>query len=184
MGILLVGLVLFFGVHCFTSLRTRRQLLIDRFGEHPYKLVYSLLAIVGLVLIVWGYSRTTYTALWQAPSWGKSVAPFFMLPALYGVIAANTPSRLKLLTRNPMAWGTLLWATFHLLNNGDLASLLLFGSFAVFSVFNMWSSNQRPAPAPAVPQTVTREAFVMLLTVLLYLALVMFHPVLFGVPVY
>lgn len=184
MVILLIGLLLFFGVHCFSSLRTQRQHLIDRVGELKYKMVYSLLALVGLVLIAWGYSRASYIGLWQAPGWGRSVAPFIMLPALYGVIAANTPSRLKLLTRNPMAWGTLLWATIHLINNGDLASLLLFGSFGVFSVFNMWSTNQRPAPPPIVAQSVGREAFLLLLTVLLYLALVMFHPLLFGVSVF
>lgn len=184
MGILLIGLVLFFGVHCFTSLRVQRQQLIDRVGELRYKMVYSLIAIVGLVLIAWGYSRTSYVALWQAPGWGRSLAPFFMLPALYGVIAANTPSRLKLITRNPMAWGTLLWAAIHLVNNGDLASLLLFGSFAAFSVFNMWSTKQRPLPPSIAPQSFGKEAFLLLLTVLLYLGLVMFHPVLFGVSVF
>jgi uncharacterized membrane protein len=185
MAILIVGLALFFTVHIFSSLRERRQRLIDHLGENRYRLFYSLLAVVGLGLTIWGYSRTAYVDLWQAPAWGKSLAPFFMLPALYGVIAANMPSNLKRVTRSPMAWGVLLWAVIHLLNNGDLASLLLFGSFGVYCIFNIISTSQRPLPQdkPTIVP-VPRELLLLALAVLSYLALVMFHPALFGVSVF
>ena len=183
MTILLAGLLLFFGIHLFPSLRDQRQQLIDRVGINTYKGVFSLLSVAAIALIAWGYSPTDSTHLWQAPAWGRSLAPFFMLPAVYAFVASGAPSNLKRLTLNPLDWSVLLWAVIHLLNNGDLASLLLFGSFGLFALFNMWSSNRRPmVETVAVP--LGKEAVLIGISVLAYIALVMFHPALFGVPVF
>lgn len=183
MAMLVAGLLLFFAVHLFPSLRSQRQRLMDHVGPNRYKMVFSVLSIIGLTLIAWGYSNAGYREIWASPSWGRSLAPFFMLPACYAFVASGTASNLKRFIRSPLAWSVLLWALIHLLNNGDLASALLFGSFALYALFNMWSTRQRPEPE-LVPITARREAMLMCVSVLMYIALLMFHPALFGVAVF
>jgi uncharacterized membrane protein len=183
MAMLVAGLLLFFAVHLFPSLRSRRQRVMDRVGPNRYKIVFSVLSIIGLALIVRGYSSADYSEIWASPSWGRSLSPFFMLPACYAFVASGTASNLKRFTRSPLAWAVLLWALIHLLNNGDLASVLLFGSFALYAVFNMWSTRQRPEPE-LVAIAGRREAMLMCISVLVYITLLIFHPALFGVAVF
>ncbi len=183
MAMLVAGLLLFFAVHLFPSLRSQRQSVMDRVGPNRYKIVFSVLSIIGLALISLGYSSADYSEIWASPSWGRSLSPFFMLPACYAFVASGTGSNLKRFTRSPLAWAVLLWAVIHLLNNGDLASVLLFGSFALYAVFNMWSTRQRPEPK-LEPVTTRREVMLLCISVLMYIALLMFHPALFGVAVF
>lgn len=182
MAMLLAGLALFIGIHMVPSFPAARERLIAQIGSGPYKGLFSLVALAGLALLVLGYARAPYSHLWDAPSWGRSLAPFIMLPAIYCFVASNTPSNIKRLTRNPQSWGVILWGGIHLLNNGDVASLLLFGGLIIFAVITMWSNNRRPAPeAKAIP--VSREAVVIGIAALAYIGLVMFHPAMFGVAV-
>lgn len=182
MAILVTGLVIFLGMHIFPHFQQQRQALIDRIGEGPYKGLFSLVSLAGIALIAWGYSRAEYSHLWAGPAWAKSLAPLFMLPACYAFVASGAPSNLKRLTRNPLDWSILLWASFHLLNNGDVKSLLLFGSFAAYALFNMWSSSRRDREEPQ-PVPWGREVIYIAIGILMYGALVMFHPALFGVAV-
>lgn len=180
MGILVAGLVVFLGVHLFPHFNEKRKDLIGRIGEGPYKGLFSLVSLAGIALIAWGYSLADYQHLWQGPSWARKLGPLFMLPACYCFIASGAPSNLKRLINNPLDWSILLWAAFHLLNNGDVKSLLLFGSFAIYALFNMWSSNRRYREE-AQPVPWGREFVYMAIAMLAYGALVMFHPALFGV---
>ena len=182
MAILVIGLVIFLGMHSFPHFRQQRQALIERIGEGPYKGLFSLVSLAGIALIAWGYSRAGYDHLWAGPEWARSLGPLFMLPACYAFIVAGAPSNLKRLTRNPLDWSILLWAAFHLLNNGDVKSLILFGSFSAYALFNMWSSNRRDQEEPQ-PVPWGREAIYIVIAVVMYGALLRFHQTLFGVAV-
>lgn len=138
-----LGILLFFGLHLVPSLPTVRDRLIARLGPNPYKGVYSLVSLAGLVLIAVGYTRIDYHELWPTPVWASHLA-LTVMPIVFVLwIAAEMKGHIRKITRHPMIIGVLLWSLVHLISNGDRASLYLFGSFALYSVFSIISSSRR-----------------------------------------
>lgn len=153
MAALILGLMLFLGVHSVRIFapdwRTAR---IDRFGEGAWKGGYALLSAVGLALIVWGYgaARTAPVDLWLPPLWTRHLAVLLMWPAFVLLVAAYLPgTRIKARLRHPMLLGVKLWAAAHLLANGRLADLLLFGAFLAWAVLDFRSARERDRVAGA-----------------------------------
>lgn len=148
MAALVLGLVLFLGVHSTRIFaegwRTSRM---ESFGEREYKLLYSLVSIGGFVLIVWGYglARQAPVVLWNAPPvWVRHVAALLTLVAFVLLVAAYVPgNRIKARLRHPMVLGVKVWAFAHLVANNTLADLVLFGSFLVWAVLDFWSVRRR-----------------------------------------
>ncbi len=129
-----LGLFLFLGVHLLRELRLRDPLL-QRLGEKPYKALYTLLALAGLVLIVWGKSRSEFIMLYEPRYELRSFSHFAMLPAFILFTAGNLPaSFIRQATLHPMLLGTAIWGGAHLWANGDLASVVLFGAFTVWAL--------------------------------------------------
>src|SRR5512139_79647 len=115
MGILILGLVLFLGIHTLTTLRPTRAAMIGRLGEGPYKGLYSLVSAVGLVLIVWGFSRyrsAGYIQVWNPPfAIFHPIALFLLWFAFVALVAAyGPPSRIKSILRHPMLVAVKVWA--------------------------------------------------------------------------
>lgn len=137
MLLLIAGLVLFFGAHTFTMCRPARARALERLGEGPYKGLYSLVAISGVVLIVMGFGRAPFVELWTPPAWGRVVAMVLMVPVFVLFVAANVPGNIKARLGNPLLIATKTWAFAHLLANGDLASALLFGTFLAWAVVDL-----------------------------------------------
>ncbi len=134
MGILLAGLILFFAPHLLRELGLRQPVKNRLPSDATYKGLYSLITLVGLGLIVWGKSVSSFQMIWQPIFEWRSLSLMLMIPALVLLVAGNVPlSYLRKYVRNPMLFGVLLWSLSHLWSNGDLASFLLFGSFAVWS---------------------------------------------------
>ncbi len=136
MALLIAGLVSFLGVHSVRiwgeSLRTSAR---ARLGENRWKGLYSLLALGGLVAIVFGYgeARTQPVVLWALPLWSRHLAALLVLFALV-LLAARPGSRITATVRHPMTLGTGIWAAAHLLANGTVADLALFGGFLLWAV--------------------------------------------------
>jgi uncharacterized membrane protein len=160
MALLILGLVIFLGVHAFTMARAARAALIARLGEGPYKGLYALASLIGVVLIAVGFGRyraAGYMEVWDPPVWTRHLALLLMWPAWVMVVAAYLPGRIKRTLKHPMLAGVKLWAFAHLLANGDLGSILLFGSILVWAVLARISAKRRdevrdhagPAAAPA-----------------------------------
>ena len=181
---LITGIIIFFGVHLVPSNPRFRQSLIQGIGELPYKGIFSVLSLVGLVLIVKGFSKVEYITFWNPSASARFIPPVLMAPALILLVAANFNNNIKRIVRHPMLWGVLLWSVSHLLVNGDLASLVLFGSFAMFALFDMWSANQRGATTLSQPVSMKKDVLAGILGLTAYFLLVMFHENLFGVPIY
>ena len=182
------GIAVFFGVHLLPSCRLLREKLIGAIGELPYKGVFAVLSLAGLALIIKGMSEAPYIAVWEPPPSAKMATAIFMVPALVLLVAANFNTNIKRIVRHPMSLGVLLWSLSHLLANGDLAALFLFGGFALFSLYDMRSANRRTA-APAAPDSIkTGSIKVDLLAGVIgmtaYFLLVVFHGSLFGVAVF
>jgi uncharacterized membrane protein len=159
MAPLLLGLVIFLGIHSvriFAEGWRARQ--IARIGEGPWKGLYSLAALVGLVLIVWGYglARAQPVVLWWPPVWTRHLAALLMLPAFVLLIAPYVPgNRVKAKLGHPMLLGTKLWAFAHLASNGTLADVALFGSFLLWAVFTYRAARRRDVDSFARTATPT-----------------------------
>ena len=190
MWILIVGLALFFAVHLVPTFPAVRARLVAITGARPYSALFALASAVGLVLIVLGYGKMQGLGrgnpqLWVPPSWARHVTMLLMLPALILLAAAYIPSRIRTATRHPMLAAVALWAFGHLLVNGDLASVLLFGSFLAYAGYDIVSANQRAAVGPLgrVQGGLVQDFVAIAVGVALY-ALLLFwgHKILTGIP--
>jgi len=190
MGVLLIGLVLFLGAHVFVTLRGPRAAVIARIGEWPYKGLMSLVALVGLVLIGYGfgqYRADDWIELWSPPRWTRYVTEILMWPASIFVVAAYSRGEIWRALKHPMLVGVKTWAVAHLISNGDLGSIVLFGSFLAWAVYDRITLKRRSDPgAPPIPVGGRRNDVIALVVgTLLYLVLgFIFHPIVVGVPVF
>ncbi len=180
---LIIGLVLFFAVHVFSSVRGARQKLIARIGEGPYKGLYALVSVAGFALIVVGMMKARPVELWTPPEWGRFATIWFMPFAFISLIAAYVPGNIRRVTAHPMLWGVTLWSLLHLLANGDLAGLLLFGGFGLYSVHAMSSQSARGAKAATQRRPVIYDVATIAVGLLVYWLLLRYHGALFGVAV-
>ena len=152
MQTLILGLALFLGIHSVRIVaedwRNARRAAM---GEMAWKGVYSLISAAGLGLIVWGYgeARMSPTVLWQVPVWGSHLAALLTLVSFVLLVATYVPGNaIKLRLQHPMILGVKVWALAHLLANGTLADLVLFGSFLLWAVLCFRSARRREnAPA-------------------------------------
>jgi uncharacterized membrane protein len=187
MSLLVLGLVLFLGIHIFTTLRTPRAAVIGRLGEGPYKGLYSLIAAVGLVLIVWGFSRYRsegYIQVWNPPfSIFHPIALVLLWFALVALTATYAPpSRIKSLLRHPMLVAVKAWALSHLLVNGDLGSLLLFGGLLIWAIYDRIAVKRRgDVGAPTVASFGRNDAIVVVIGTIAYVAILWLHDSIIGV---
>ncbi|MGH6610820.1 MAG: NnrU family protein [Burkholderiaceae bacterium] len=147
MTLLVLGLILFLGVHSVRIVADDwRTAQIAQRGPKAWKGLYSVASIVGLVLIVWGYgiARQTPVVLYSPPLWLRHIGSLLTLPAFVLVVAAYVPgTRIKRAVGHPMVIGVKVWAFAHLLANGTVADLVLFGSFLVWAVFDYRAARRR-----------------------------------------
>lgn len=143
MALLILGLVLFIGIHLVSTMTERRAALIGRLGEGGYKGLYSVLAAVGLVLIIYGYARAPYTVVWDPPVWARHATFLLMLPVFPLLIASQLPGRIKTVIPHPMLLAVKLWAVAHLLTKGTAAAMLLYVAFLAWAIFDLISVKKR-----------------------------------------
>src|SRR5438445_7679840 len=132
--VLILGLILFFGVHTLTIQRKLRTQVIAATGEGGYKIGYTLASFAGLALIIWGFAKyraTGWIDVWNPPTALKHISVALMLPAVIMVVASYIRGRIYTTLKHPMLTGIKLWAAADLLANGDLGSIILFGSLLV-----------------------------------------------------
>lgn len=154
MTALIFGLVLFLGMHStrIVAEGARNRFIAAR-GEGAWKGLYSVVSLVGFVLICWGYgqARLEPVILWQPMLWAKHLAGLLVLVALVLLAAAHVPGNgIKARVGHPMVLGVKVWALAHLLANNTLADVLLFGGFLVWAVLDFRSSRQRDQAAGTV----------------------------------
>ena len=188
--VMILGLVLLLGAHTLTTQRELRAGLIASWGEGGYKVGYALVSIAGLALIVWGfahYRATGWIDVWDPPKALKHITVALMLPAVVLVVASYIRGRIYAAVKHPMLSGVKLWAAAHLIANGDLGSIILFGSFLGWAVFDRISLKRRTdAGAPPIPVGGWgNDLIAVAVGIVAYLALAFaFHPVVIGVPVF
>jgi uncharacterized membrane protein len=184
------GLALFFAMHFFSAFRSRTERgLAHRVGRGPYMGLYSLLSLVGLVAMIWGFGEMRpWQPLWSPEQfpWTRHVAMTLMLPAILLIVAAYVPTGyIKKAVGHPMLAAVILWALAHLVANGDLGSVILFGAFLLFAVVDRFVVARRgDRGAAAASPNILGDLMAVAFGGALYAALIFYlHPLLFGVPV-
>ena len=190
LAVLVIGLLVFIGGHSFVTMRPQRAAVIAQVGEGTYKGLLSLLALLGLVLIGYGYARyraAGWIDVWHPPRWTFYVAQLLMWLASICVAAAYIRGDIWRRLKHPMLVGVKTWALAHLVSNGDLGSIVLFGSFLAWAVYDRITLKRRTDPgAPPIPAGGRRNDIIALAVgTILYLLLgLMFHPLVIGIPVF
>jgi uncharacterized membrane protein len=190
MGILVVGLVLFIGAHVFVTFRAQRDAVVARIGEWPYKGVMALVSAAGIILIGYGfgqYRATGWIDVWYPPRWTFYITQILMWPASICVVAAYSRGNIWRKLKHPMLVGVKTWAVAHLISNGDLGSIVLFGSILAWAVYDRITLKRRTDPgAPPIPVGGHRnDTIALVIGTILYLALgLVFHPLVVGIPVF
>ena len=179
MMLLIVGLIIFLGVHLLPTVPDVRASFVERWGANAYKAGFSVLSLIGFAVIVMGYHKMQLhpgknPVLWQSPLWMRHVTIALMLPAMILLVAAYVPCRIRSAVKNPMLLAVKIWALAHLLSNGDVASLLLFGSFLAYAVYDLISVKRRGARGPlgdAKPSGIRNDIIVVAVGAVLYAAM-------------
>ncbi len=177
MVILLLGLVIFFAAHSVSIINEPwRNSMVARMGEWPWKGLYSLVAIAGFLLIVWGYglARADAVILYSPPVWLRYVAMLLLIPVFPLLLAAYLPGRIRTVTKHPMLLATKLWSVAHLLTNGMLADVLLFGGFLAWAVVDRVSMKRRTQrPIPGAPVSKANDIIAVAVGLGLYVGFVL-----------
>ncbi|WP_372748938.1 NnrU family protein [Litorivivens sp.] len=184
MELLLLGLLIWASVHFSIRLAPGvRQTLIDRLGRWPYMGVFSLAMLGGIYCLVLGWKDLGAGAPLYVFDWARPVSLVLMAVAASLFVAANAPTDIKRVMRHPQLTSVVLWSAAHLLSNGDLRSLVLFGGLAIWAVGEMALINltagpwQKPAPFGAGKTVVS-----LVIGLAVFAGLYVAHPWLSGVP--
>jgi uncharacterized membrane protein len=147
MAILILGLALFLGIHSISIVAPKlRESAVNAMGAMPWRGAYSLISAVGFGLILYGFhlARLSPVVLWVPPAWTHYLTVILMLPVFPLVFAAYMPGRIKTAMKHPMLAAVKFWALAHLLSDGMLAGVVLFGAFLVWAVADRISFKRRP----------------------------------------
>ena len=189
MPLLILGLILFLGIHTLSTLRGSRAAVIGRLGEGGYKGLYSIVSAIGLVLIVWGFGRYRsggYIQVWDPPqAIFHPIALLLLWFAFVALAAAYAPpGKIKSVLRHPMLVAVKAWALSHLMVNGDLGSMLLFGGLLAWAVYDRIALKRRgDMGAPPVDGFRMADAIVVVIGTGAYIAMMWLHESLIGVAV-
>jgi uncharacterized membrane protein len=186
MLVLISGIAVFLGAHSFPAFRKTRAGLIERFGLGTYKGVYSVGALIGFVLIVWGFSLYRAEGLipvWTPPEWTRHLAmPLMWLSFVALACGKAPPGKIKGWLRHPTLAAVKAWALAHLLVNGDAGGMLLFGSFLAWAVFDRIAvKNRGDLGAPRLASFTRADAIAIGAGTAAYAAMIFLHPALIGV---
>lgn len=185
MVLLIVGLLVFLGIHSISIFDLPQRNRWAAKSEYGWKAVYSIVSLVGLVLLIKGYGdyRLTAPVLYVSPMWLRHVAALLLLPVFILLLAPYFPSKINEVIKNPQLTAVKLWATAHLLVNGSVADLILFGAFIVWAVADVISLKRRPKRAvPHMRESGSNLVIVLVAGLALYVAFTLWlHAMLIGV---
>ena len=190
LAVLLAGLALFIGGHLFTTMRQSRAAVVARMGSRQYQIVYSLVAAAGIALIAYGfglYRGKGWIDVWYPSEAHRHAALWLMLPALILIVASYIRGTIYRTLRHPMMIGTVVFAIAHLLANGDLGSIVLFGALLAWALADLWTLRRRTDPgAPPMPVGgINNDLIAVVVGAIVYLALALvFPPIVIGVSVF
>jgi uncharacterized membrane protein len=183
MWLLVLGFVLFLGAHLSPGVLGLREQLVGWVGEGRFLGIYIATSVTGMVCIIAGVMIAPFIHLWSPPAWGREAALLLVAAGFILMVALLLPTNLRRLTRHPMLWGMTAWSTGHLLANGDLASLILFGGFGGYALISIWSLTRRGVQKTRTRYPAWQDVMTVTAALGLYAIMLWAHPYLFRVAV-
>lgn len=169
---LVIGLVAFLGIHSISIVAPDwRDRTAKRVGANAWRAIYSIISIAGFILLIWGYgkARQQPVLLYPPPAWSHHATALLMLPVFPLILAAYVPGRIRGAIKHPMIVGVAVWALAHLISNGTLADLLLFGGFLAWAIMDRVSFNWRTArPIHTAPPSKLNDLIAVVTGLMLY----------------
>lgn len=181
MTLLIAGVFVFFAIHMLPAFSLNTALK-EKFGDAKYKIGFSLTALAGLLMIIFGMGRAEFVPLWTPLSFGRDLAIWLMPIVMILLSSADPPNNIRRFVRHPMLIGITLWGAVHLAANGDLASTILFASFLTFSVLDIILVETSGRFKPKEPVPVKFDVMVVAVGLVLYGLIFYFHGWIAGVP--
>jgi len=183
MNLLILGIIIFFSIH-LVPIFPLKNILINRLGKNKYKGLFSLIALVGFLMIIYSYSRTDFYPIWNPLPYSKEIALLLMPISIILLVAANIQTNIKKFIKHPMLIGILIWSFVHLIANGDLRSIILFASFGVYALIDIIFSNKVLTTNNTANYTLTKDIIVVIIGLLVYAIIVYFHQHIDGVVIF
>ncbi len=183
MTILILGLIFFFAIHAIPYAPGLRARLVETMGMAVYQSLFGAASLAAVAVVAIGYADAPRTHLWDAPNFARPLAHTFVPIALIVIAAAYTGSNLNRATAHPVAWGIGLWAAVHVLNNGDLPSLVMFGGLVLYALMIAASERRRGKVRLAERRPYWRDLLAILIGAVAGALIMRFHETLFGVAV-
>ena len=185
MAFLVLGVSLWFFIHIFPSIFIKPRLrLLDLIGLKIYQAIFSILLLTSFAIIIYGWKSTTPLTVYDLSDWGKQLNWILMLVALIFFMSGIHPTNLKRFIRHPMLLGVATWAFGHLLVNGDIRSIILFGGMGAWSLLSIVTINRRDGDwlkPKKVP--IKKDAITISIAIIMYVVLLFAHPYLSGVKI-
>ena len=183
MNLLILGIIIFFSIH-LVPIFPIKNILINRLGENKYKGLFSLIALVGLLIIIYGFSRADFYPIWDPLPYSKEIALALMPISMILLTAANIQTNIKKFSKHPMLIAILIWSFVHLIANGDLRSIILFGSFGIYALIDIFFSKKVLTTNIEVKYTLSKDIMVIIIGLVAYLIIVYYHQFIAGVTIF
>ena len=181
MTLLIIGSIIFFGIHMVPSAPFKANL-VANLGAQKYKMIFSVVSLLGLGLIIYGFSLSHFVPLWEPLPWGRTAAMAAMPLAVIMMCAADMPNNIRRFVRHPMLIGLILWSGTHLAANGDLASTILFLGFGLFALIDLLLVSVGGRYKVKAPVSFLWDIAVVVVGLILYGVLFYFHGGFTGMP--
>ena len=187
MLILITGLLIFFTVHSISIVNESwRDSMVDQLGISLWRGLYSLVAVIGLLLIIWGYvlARQQPLLIYPPSIWLHRISLILLIPVFPLILATWLPGNIKAKVKHPMLLAIKIWALAHLLSNGMFSDVILFGSFLIWSIINLRSMRiRRVRTDPNTKAFVANDTLCVTIGIGLYILVSLWlHDWLVGVP--
>ena len=192
MIVLIIGLVIFFGIHLVPVTGVKSSL-IERMGEKKYQSIFSIISLVGFIIIIYGFSlidtcnsmmadcETDNFFLWDSFEYSKEISFLLMPICIIFLVASQMKSNIKKVVRHPMLIGVLIWSFVHLLSTGDLRSIILFASFGTFSIIDIIFT--RKTAEQGISFSILNDVVVIVVGLVLYSIILYFHEYVSGLQI-
>ncbi len=183
MNWLTLGLAVFVAVHLVSSVAPSAcAALKSAIGENAFRGAYSVLALAGIVMIVIGWRNSVPVLVYAPPAWGMTVASFLMLISVFLFGASHAKTNIKRYVRHPQLTSVFVWSVAHLLSNGDIRSLTLFGTLGLWALVEMPLINRREGQWEKPERASVRSEMIgATISVVVFLVLIALHPYYAGV---
>ena len=192
MIVLIIGLVIFFGMHLVPVTGVKSSL-IERMGEKKYQSIFSIISLVGFIIIIYGFSlidtcnpmmadcETDNFYLWDSFEYSKEISFLLMPISIIFIVASQMKSNIKKVVHHPMLIGVLIWSFVHLLSTGDLRSIILFASFGAFSIIDIIFT--RKTAEQGISFSILNDVVVIVVGLVLYSIILYFHEYVSGLQI-